>query len=182
MLPTSLFKETTSANTHKRKAPQNHINSEHNSIEKLSFEEVNIPPSKLMVSSLDPSPTSVRRDILLDNGLLYWNSTEAAKLFMPTLEKANCLVAIDNQIAVLQDAMDAPLSIMTVVDIVGKVVSDPGDALIDYQLWSIHQKCQLLFCVLNDAREKMPIVPNWDNICLEGLEAAKRVGISIMKA
>jgi hypothetical protein len=71
---------------------------------------------------------------------------------------------------------------MTVVDIVGKVVGDPGDALTDYQLWAIRQKCQLLFCVLNIAREKMPIVQNWDNICLEGLEAAKRVGISITKA
>jgi hypothetical protein len=62
---------------------------------------VNIPPSKVMVSSLDPSPTSACHEILLDNGLLYWNSTEAAKLLMPTLEEANCLVAIDNQIAVL---------------------------------------------------------------------------------
>jgi hypothetical protein len=78
--------------------------------------------------------------------------------------------------------MDAPLSIMTIVDIVGEVVGDPGDALTDYQLWAIHQKCQLLFCVLNIAREKMPIVQNWDHICLEGLEAAKRVGISITKA
>jgi hypothetical protein len=45
MLP-SLFKETKTANTHKRKAPQNHENSEHSSIEALPFEEVNIPPSK----------------------------------------------------------------------------------------------------------------------------------------
>jgi hypothetical protein len=58
MLPTSLFKESTLANTRKRKAPKNHENSEQSSIEKLPFEEVNIPPSKLMVSSLDPSPTS----------------------------------------------------------------------------------------------------------------------------
>jgi hypothetical protein len=28
----------------------------------------------------------------------------------------------------------------------------------------------------------MPIVQNWDDICLEALEAAKRVGISITKA
>jgi hypothetical protein len=68
------------------------------------------------------------------------------------------------------------------VDIVGEVVGDPGDALTDYQLWAICQKCQLLFCVLNIAREKMPIVQNWDHICLEGLEAAKRVWISITKA
>jgi hypothetical protein len=137
---------------------------------------LNIPPSKLKVSSLDPSLTSACHDILSDNGLLYWNSTEAGKLFAPTLEEANCLVVIDNQKAVLQDTMDAPLCIMTVVDIVGKVVGDPGDALTDYQLWAICQKCQLLFCVLNIAREKMPIVQNWDRIFLEGLEAAKRVG------
>jgi hypothetical protein len=121
MLP-SLSKETMTANTHKRKAPQNHENSEHSSIEALPFEEVNILSSILKVSSLEPSPTSVRHDILSDNGLLYWNSTEAAKLFAPTLEEANCLVVIDNQIAVLQDAMDAPLSILTVVDIVGEVL------------------------------------------------------------
>jgi hypothetical protein len=80
MVP-SLSKETTTANTRERKVPQNHENSEHSSIEALPFEEVNITPSKLKVSSLDPSPTSAPRDILSDNGLLYWNSTEAAKLF-----------------------------------------------------------------------------------------------------
>jgi hypothetical protein len=73
---------------------------------------------------------------------------------MPTFEEANCLVATDNQIAVLRDAMDASLSIMTIVDIVGEVIGNPGDVLTDYQLWAIHQKCQLLFCVLNIAREK----------------------------
>jgi hypothetical protein len=45
----SLSKETTTANIHKKKVPQNHENSEHNSIEALPFEEVNIPPSKLKV-------------------------------------------------------------------------------------------------------------------------------------
>jgi hypothetical protein len=78
--------------------------------------------------------------------------------------------------------MDAPLSIFTVVDISGEVVGDPGDVLTDHQLWAIRQKCQLLFCVLSVAREKMPIVQNWDDICLEALEAAKRVGISVTKA
>jgi hypothetical protein len=78
--------------------------------------------------------------------------------------------------------MDALLSIFTVVDIISEVVGDPGDVLTDYQLWAICQKCQLLFCVLSVARGKMLIVQNWDDICLEALEAAKRVGISIMKA
>jgi hypothetical protein len=59
---------------------------------------------------------------------------------------------------VLQDATDAPLSIFTVVDIIGEVVGDPGDVLTDYQLWAIRQKCQLSFCVLSVAREKMPII------------------------
>jgi hypothetical protein len=36
--------------------------------------------------------------------------------------------------------------------------------------------------VLDVAREKMLIILNWDDICLEALEAAKRVGISITKA
>jgi hypothetical protein len=31
----------------------------------------------LKVSSSEPSPTSAHRDILSENGLLYWNSTEA---------------------------------------------------------------------------------------------------------
>jgi hypothetical protein len=105
---------------------------------------MNIPPSNLKVSSSEPSPTSAHQDILSENGLLYLNSTEAAKLFFPTPEEANCLVAVDNQIAVLRDAMDALLSIFTVVDIIGEVVGDPGDVLADYQLWAICQKCQLL--------------------------------------
>ncbi len=124
----------------------------------------------------------MHHNILSENGLLYWNSTEAAKLFFPAPEEGNCLVAVDNQIAVLRDAMDAPLSIFTVVDIIGEVVGDPGEVLTDYQLWAIQQKCQLLFCVLSIGREKMPIVQNWDDICLEALEAAKRVGISITNA
>jgi hypothetical protein len=102
-----------------------------------------------------------------------------AKLFLPTPEEANWLVAVGNQIAVLQGAIDAPLSILMVVDTIGKVVGDPGEVLTDYQLWTICQKCQLLF--FNFAREKIPILQNWDDICLEGLEAAERVGISIMK-
>jgi hypothetical protein len=44
------------------------------------------------------------------------------------------------------------------VDIIGEVVGDPGDVLTDYQLWAIRQKCQLSFCVLSVAREKMPII------------------------
>jgi hypothetical protein len=80
------------------------------------------------------------------------------KIVFPNSEEANCLVAVDNQIAVLRDAMDASLSIFTVVDIIGEVVSDPGYVLTDYQLWATRQKCQLLFCVLSIAREKMPIV------------------------
>jgi hypothetical protein len=95
---------------------------------------VNIPPSKLKFSSLEPSPTSAHHDILSRNGLLYWNSTEAEKLLLPTPEEANCLVAIDNLIAVLRSAMDAPSSILTVVDIIGKVVGDPGEVLTGYQL------------------------------------------------
>jgi hypothetical protein len=39
---------------------------------------------------------------------------------------------VDNQIAVLQDAMDALLSILTVLDIIGEVVGDPGEVLKDY--------------------------------------------------
>jgi hypothetical protein len=61
MLPSS-SKETT-ANTHKRKTPQNHENCEHSSNEALPCEEVNIPPSKLKVLSLEPSATSVHHDI-----------------------------------------------------------------------------------------------------------------------
>ncbi len=129
-------------NTCQRKKPQNHENSEHSSNETLPCGEVSIPPSKLKVSSSEPSPTSAHRDILSGNGLLYWNSTEAAKLFFPTPEEANCIVAVDNQIPVSQDAMDALLRIFTVVDIIGEVVGDPGEVLTDYQLWAIHQKCQ----------------------------------------
>jgi hypothetical protein len=39
--------------------------------------------------NMEPSPTSAHHDILSENGLLYWNSTEAAKLFFPTPEEAN---------------------------------------------------------------------------------------------
>jgi hypothetical protein len=36
--------------------------------------------------------------------------------------------------------------------------------------------------VLDVAREMMPTVQDWVDMCLEALEAAKRVGISITKA
>jgi len=72
---------------------------------------------------------------------------------MPTFEEANCLVATDNQIAVLRDAMDASLSIMTIVDIVGEVIGNPGDVLTDYQLWAIHQKWDNLPPILEQNKD-----------------------------
>jgi hypothetical protein len=47
----------------------------------------------------------------------YWHSTEAAKLFLPAPGESNCLVAVDNQICLLEDAIVAPLSYLNVVDI-----------------------------------------------------------------
>jgi hypothetical protein len=61
-----------------------------------SLRELKVSPSKLKVSSLEPSPTSVHPHLPLITELLYWNSMEAAKLFLPKVDEENCLVAIEN--------------------------------------------------------------------------------------
>jgi hypothetical protein len=58
--------------------------------------ELKVSPSKLKVSSLEPSPTSAHPHPPLITELLYWNSMEAAKLFLPKVDEENCLVAIEN--------------------------------------------------------------------------------------
>jgi hypothetical protein len=101
---------------------------------------VNIPSSKLKVSLLEPSPTSEHHDILSGNGLLL-EFNRGGNFFPPTPEEANCLVAVDNQIAALQGAMDTMLSVFTVLDIIGEVVGDPGEVLTDYKLWAVIILC-----------------------------------------
>ena len=103
---------------------------------------------------MEPFPTSVHPHPPLTTESLYWNSTEAAKLFLPTADEENCLVAIENQISVLQDAISAPLSYLTVVDCIGEPVGDPSELLTDYQVWVVRQKFQILFCVFNIAKQK----------------------------
>ena len=78
------------------------------------------------------------------------------KIYLPAPNEENCSVAIDNQIAILQDALSAPLSYLTVVDyICDAAAGDTSELLTDYQVWAIRQKCQLLFCVLNISIEKI---------------------------
>jgi hypothetical protein len=60
---------------------------------------------------------------------------ETEKLFLPTTNEENCLVAIENQISVLHDALSAPLRYLTVVDCIGEDVGDPSELLTEYQVW-----------------------------------------------
>ncbi len=93
----------------KWKRPQNQEKCELGLNSAKPLGESKVAPSTLKVSSSKPSLTSVHPHPPLINELLYWNSTEAAKLFLPTANEKNCLVAIENQISVLQDAISAPL-------------------------------------------------------------------------
>jgi len=60
---------------------------------------------------------------------------ETEKLFLPTTNEENCLVAIENQISVLHDAISAPIGYLTVVDCIGEAVDDPSELLTEYQVW-----------------------------------------------
>mmetsp|Transcript_336 Transcript_336/g.499 ORF Transcript_336/g.499 Transcript_336/m.499 type:complete len:173 (-) Transcript_336:25-543(-) len=160
--------------------PQTQENCEIEWNTKKPLGEYKVSPSSSKVSSLEPSVSSLQPPPkLITDKLLYWNSTEAAKLFLPAAKEENCLVAIDNQIFVLQDALSAPLSYLTVVDYIGKPAGDPSELLTDYHIWAIHQKCQILLCVLKIVKKEMPAIQNWDAVCAQGLEVVKSVGVSI---
>jgi hypothetical protein len=158
--------EKDEVHTCKRKRPQNQEKCELGLNSAKPLGESKVTPSTLRVSSSKPSPTSVHPHPPLTMELLYWNSMEAAKLFLPTADEENCLVAIENQISVLKYAMSTLLSYLTVVDCIGEPVGDPSELLTDYQVWVIRQKCQILLCILNITRKKMPTIQNWDAVCL----------------
>jgi len=172
-----------SVHTRKRKKPQNHENNENEWNPKTPLEEFKEFPSSLEVSSLAPSASSVQPPPkLITDPLLYWHSTEAAKLFLPAANEENCLVAIDNQISVLEEAISAPLSYLVVVDFIGEPADDPSELLTDYQVWSIRQKCHILLCVLKIARKEMPTIQNWDAVCAQALKIVNNIGFSITTA
>jgi hypothetical protein len=85
-IPTS---EKDEVHTRKRKRPQNQEKCELGLNSAKPFGESKVTPSTLKVSSLEPSPTSVHPHPPLTTELLYWNSTEAAKLFLPTADEKN---------------------------------------------------------------------------------------------
>jgi hypothetical protein len=174
--------QTDEMHTCKQKRPQNQQRCDLGMNSAKPLGALSTTSSKLKVTSWKPSPTSMQPHPPMTTKLLYWNSTEAAKLFLPTTDEENCLVAIENQISVLHDAISAPIGYLTVVDCIGEAVDDPSELLTEYQVWVLWQKCQLLFCVLSIAKKKMPTIHNWDAVCAEGLEVAKSVGVSITRA
>jgi hypothetical protein len=86
------------------------------------------------VSSLALSVTNVHPHAPQATEYYYWHSTEAAKLFLPASGESNCLVAVNNQICLLEDALAAYFSYLNIVDIMGEVDRDPSEALSSYQM------------------------------------------------
>ena len=52
---------------------------------------------------------------------IYWTSTEARLLFMPTIDEADSKEAVDNQILLLEEALSTPFSYLNVVEFLGDV-------------------------------------------------------------
>ncbi len=128
-----------------------------------------------------PSVTSAHPHAPQATEVYYWHSTEAAKLFLPTPNKSSCLGPVDNQICSLEDALAAPISYLSIVDIIGEVDGGPSEMLSSYQVWVLHQKCQILLYALKVTKLKMPKFQNWDSVFAEALEVIRSTGVSITK-
>jgi hypothetical protein len=150
-----VFKDTTTVLEEqwvhlKRKRPQNQEICEPGLSKATSLGDTTDPLKINEVSSPVPSVTSVHPHAPQEPEDYYWHSTEAAKLFLPTPGASSCLVAADNQICVLEDALASPLSYLNVVDIMGDIDGDPSEVLSCYQVWGLRQKCpNIVVCTKN---------------------------------
>ena len=107
--------------------------------------------------------------------LSYWESTEASKIFNPVGKAKDVLKAINNQLDLLLCELKAPKGYLHVVT----GIQGDDDELSEYQQCLIHQKCQLIFCALYHAKEKMPQIHNWDVCCELAKEQAVMMGIRV---
>jgi len=84
--------------------------------------------------------------------------------------------ATENQIEVLKDANEAPYSYCNIVEL-----NEDGEIkdkeIMDYQIWNLLQKCQVLALTLSIAKEKMETVQNWDSCCNKAIQQSKRMGV-----
>jgi len=179
---TKTVQEEQEVHTRKRKRPQNQEICEPGLSEATSLGDTTDPLKINEVSSSVLSVTSVHPHASQATEDYYWHSTEAAKLFLPTPGESNCLVAVDNQICLLEDSLASPLSYLNIVDIMGEVDGDPSEVLSSYQVWVLRQKCQILLCALKVAKLKMPKLQNWDIVCAEALDIVRSTGVSTTKA
>jgi hypothetical protein len=124
-MKTLVFKYTTTVleeqevHTCKRTRPQNQEICKPGLSKAIPLGDTTDPLKINEVLSLVPSTTSVHQHAPQATEDYCWHSTEAAKQFLATPGESSCLVAVNNRICVLEDALAAPLSYLNVVDIMG---------------------------------------------------------------
>jgi len=107
-------------------------------------------PLPLLPPLPPPSPSS--------QDISYWDSTKAKKIFWPLQNESDALCAIDNQIKDLKDANEAPQSYLNIVESNDDV--EISENIMEYQLWILQWKCQVLALALTVAKENVPIIQN----------------------
>ncbi len=94
-------------------------------------------------------------DVILNE--TYWDSLEAKNIFGPTDGEVNALEAVNNQIKLLHEGLETPLSSFFLI--AGYKEGD-NQKLTKYQVLILQQKCMLVCLALSKAVELMATVKN----------------------
>jgi hypothetical protein len=126
--------------------------------------------------SLHPSqpPPVKRSDVILNE--TYWDSSEAKNISEPTDGEINALEAVNNQLKLLHEGLETPLSCFFLI--AGCKEGD-NQKLTKYQVWILQPKCMLISLALSKAVEMMPRVKNWDVCCKLAIVDAARFGVKV---
>ena len=110
------------------------------------------------IETLPPSPP-----------VSYWTSPEAALLFRPLPTEEDSLVAVQNQIETLSEALESPYGLMSILhdDL------DP-ESISQFQMHNLNRKVNLLHTTLVVAAQEMAELQNWSLICEKAIAIGKQ--------
>jgi hypothetical protein len=106
---------------------------------------------------------------------IWWDSTEAQKLFNASKEKETAINHLEDLIAILDNANSTALSYKTIVD-----GHNADDTLSEYKKESIRMKARYLAQAYWIAIEEMPF-KTWNDCCQEAIDCLAMVHIFYIK-
>ena len=98
---------------------------------------------------------------------LYWESTEAKKLFAPIDDEVNAYDAVLNQICTLSEALESHDGYLKVLSNKSKITDG---SISRYHVWCLTQKIRTLVIALSFAEKFMPSLQNWNSCCTRAIE------------